>query len=91
MSGNRNLENYHRFKSDYGKNTSEGTKVGDYVVPSSDANLLRKYFNYINNWYCVVGYDLGNDPTLYQHTRRAKYDATKSGEFKKQLTEGARQ
>jgi len=42
VSGERNLENYHRFKSDYGKNTSEGTKVGDYQVPSMDANLLCK-------------------------------------------------
>jgi len=69
VSGAKNLENYHRFKSDYGKNTSEGTKVGDYTVPSMDANLL-------------LGYDLMNDPTLYQHSRRCAYDAAKTGEMK---------
>ena len=73
MRGARNLENYHRFKSDYGKNTSEGTKVGDYVVPSQDANTL-------------IGYDLGNHPELYQYTRRAKYDAAKTGEMKTSLS-----
>jgi len=77
VSGARNLENYHRFKSDYGKNTSEGTKVGDYVVPSQDANTL-------------IGYDLGNHPELYQYTRRAKYDAAKTGEMKSMLGDTGR-
>ena len=43
VCGNASLENYNRFKSDYGKNTSENAKVGDYVVPSQDANTLRKF------------------------------------------------
>ena len=43
VCGEKNLENYNRFKSDYGKNTSENAKVGDYVVPSQDANTLCKF------------------------------------------------
>ena len=27
----------------------------------------------------IVGYDLGNDPTLYSYTRRCAYDAAKTG------------
>ncbi len=40
--GATSLENFNRFKSDYGKNVSENAKVGDYVVPSQDANTLCK-------------------------------------------------
>lgn len=43
VCGDKSLENYNRFKSDYGKNTSENAKVGDYVVPSQDANTLCKF------------------------------------------------
>ena len=91
VSGERNLENYHRFKSDYGKNTSEGTKVGDYTVPSQDANLLCKSNSFcyitVNN---IVDYDLGNDPNLYAYTRRAQYDAAKSGNFTNTLGNAGR-
>lgn len=77
VSGERNLENYNRFKSDYGAKTSEGVKVGDYKVPSADANTL-------------IGYDLGNFPELYQYTRRAKYDAAKTGTMKTTLSDVGR-
>ena len=38
-----------------------------------------------------MGYDLGNDPELYQYTRRAKYDAAKTGQMQKSLSEAGRQ
>jgi len=34
VNGAGSLENYNRFKTDYGKNVAENPKVGDYVVPS---------------------------------------------------------
>jgi len=37
-----------------------------------------------------VGYDLGNHPELYQYTRRAKYDAAKTGKMETKLTEAGR-
>ena len=43
VCGEKALENYNRFKSDYGKNVSGNPKVGDYVVPSQDANTLCKF------------------------------------------------
>lgn len=42
-SGDKCLENYGRFGSDYGKNVSAGVKPGDYTVPSKDANGLGKF------------------------------------------------
>ena len=39
----------------------------------------------------TVGYDLGNDPTLYGFTRRAQYDAAKTGDFKNSLSTAGRQ
>ena len=90
--GAKNLENYARFKSDYGKNTSEGTKVGDYVVPSQDANTLCKFkFKFDLMCDVSVGYDLGHDPALYQHTRRAKDDASKTGTMQTSLSDAGRQ
>jgi hypothetical protein len=77
VCGVTSLENYNRFKSDYGKNVAENPKVGDYVVPSQDANTL-------------LGYDLGNNPELYQHTRRAKYDAAKTGTMRTTMGDAGR-
>jgi len=37
-----------------------------------------------------VGYDLGNHPELYQYTRRAKYDAAKTGVMQTSLQEAGR-
>ena len=41
-NGERNLENYSRFNSDYGKCVSSTVKPGDFKVPSKDANTLSK-------------------------------------------------
>ena len=40
-------------------------KAGDYKVPSKDANNL-------------IEYDLMNKPELFQYTRRANYDPSKT-------------
>ena len=41
--GNKCLDNYQRFGSDYNRGVSKSVKPGDYKVPSKDANNLSKY------------------------------------------------
>ena len=38
----------------------------------------------------LVGYDLGNNPELYQYTRRAKYDAAKTGTLRTTMGDAGR-
>ena len=64
-AGDKCLENYGRFGSDYGKKVSAAVKPGDYKVPSKDANGL-------------VQYELGHKPELFNYTRRAQYEGQKS-------------
>ena len=46
-SGEKCLDNYQRFNSDYGKCVSKTVKPGDYIVPSKDANTLGKLLFYV--------------------------------------------
>ena len=64
-SGDRCLQNYSRFNSDYNKGVHSAVKPGDYKVPSKDANNL-------------IEYDLMNKPDLFQYTRRSTYDPSKT-------------
>lgn len=66
--GNKCLQNFQRFGSDYNKGVSTAVKPGDYKVPSKDANNL-------------IEYDLMNKPELFQHTRRAKYEPNKTSDM----------
>lgn len=42
-NGNKCLENYSRFGTDYRQNVSSTVKVGDYKVPCKDANPMGKF------------------------------------------------
>merc|ERR1712176_691280 len=61
--GDKCLQNFQRFGSDYANKLSNNVKPGDYTVPSKDANTL-------------VEYELGHKPELFQYTRRAQYEGS---------------
>ena len=42
-NGQRCLSNFQRFETDYSARISLNTKLGDFKVPSKDANQLSKY------------------------------------------------
>ena len=64
-NGNNCLANFNRFGSEYDKHVSATIKPGDYQVPSKDANGM-------------IEYELMNNPSLFAHTRRARYDPAKT-------------
>ena len=58
-NGKSVLQNFGRFKSDYGSNHVENVKKGDYKVPNKSENHM-------------IHYEYTHHPELFNHTKLSK-------------------